>query len=164
MFNLHPLIDVPVTKYYFDAFIVGAHSSLPHLLKDLLERKELILMALSDPDNSLPNYKIKELNFFDSLIESKISTLDIDLKYLSDEIENAEPEYWTNRLGRQSALEISTYGRIRPETMNLLMLLPEDNFVAAMNIAGRLSNKIQILGESSLSQQTPIPGTIPIIP
>jgi hypothetical protein len=157
MYTVHPLVDIPVTKYYFETFIVGAHSSMPHLLTDLWERKHIALVELN---KSLPHNKIEALKTLIQMIEDKIDSIDPSV---INELEDAEPTHWINKLGRQSALEISTYGRIRPETMHLLMCLPEENFIAAMSIAGRLSNKIQALGEQAMLQEVPVPQTMPVV-
>lgn len=158
MYALDPLIDFSVTRYYFKTFIVGSYSSVPHLIRDLLTMKEVANKSIS---KNLPTYKNEELKSLVSMIDLELSNYDCEKELLN--LEEAEPLYWINKLGRQSALEISTYGRIRPETMNLLMYLQEDEFTIAMSIAGRLSTKIQILGETSLSQNTPVPTTMPVI-
>lgn len=157
MSSLHPLIDFPVTQYYFDTFIVGSHHSVPHLIRDLLARKEIAESALEMEQYV---YKRKELAKLIHLIDVKLSTLNINDVYLIEEFESV---FWVNQLGRQSALEISTYGRIKPDTMNLLMCLTDDQFATAMNIAGKLSTKIQILGEHSLINSTPVPTAMPTV-
>ncbi len=158
MYVFNSTIDFPITRYYFKTFIVGSYSSLSHLIKDLLQLMQIASNSISPANASFRNEELKVLI---SMIEAELANYDVDAA-LAD-LEDDEPVYWINRLGRQSALEISTYGRIRPETMNLLMCLPEDDFQVAMSIAGRLANKIQILGEQALSQDTPIPPTIPVV-
>jgi hypothetical protein len=158
MYVFNSSIDFPITHYYFRTFVVGSYSSVPHLIRDLLSMKEIANKSISL--ESLPS-RNEELKKLITMIDNELSKYDIENEL--SELEESEPIYWVNRLGRQSALEISTYGRIRPETMNLLMCLPEDEFIAAMSIAGRLSTKVQVLGETSLSQRTPVPSTMPII-
>jgi hypothetical protein len=157
MHILDPLIDIPVTQYYFETFIIGAHHSVPHLIADLLKRKDIASFYI---EKDIPDSKKADLIKLKTMINAKLLSIDqTDL----DHIEDAEPAYWVHRLGRQSALEISTYGRIRPETMDLLMCMEEDQYLAAMSIAGRLASKIQQLGEQALSTQSPIPSSLPII-
>jgi hypothetical protein len=158
MYVFNSTIDFPITRYYFKTFIVGSYSSLSHLIKDLLQLMQIASNSISPANASFRNEELKVLI---SMIEAELANYDVDAA-LAD-LEEAEPVYWINRLGRQSALEISTYGRIRPETMNLLMCLPEDNFQVAMSIAARLANKIQVMGEQALSQETQIPPTMPVV-
>ena len=157
MSALDPLIDIPVTQYYFDTFIVGAHHSVPHLISDLSKRKDVALFYI---EKDIPFYKKMELEKLCKMIDKHLSL--IDTAEINN-LEKNEPAYWVHRLGRQSALEISTYGRIRPETMDLLMCLDEDRYIAAMSIAGKLSSKIQELGDYALTTQSPIPSSLPII-
>jgi hypothetical protein len=154
---LDPLIDIPVTQYYFDTFIVGAHHSVPHLIADLSKRKDIALFYI---EKDIPFYKVMELEKLCKMIDTHLSTIN---PADAVNIEKAEPAYWVHRSGRQSALEISTYGRIRPETMDLLMCLEEDQYLAAMSIAGKLSMKIQSLGEYALSSQSSLPPSVPVI-
>lgn len=158
MYVLNSLIDFPVTRYYFNTFVVGSYSSVPHLIRDLRNMRELANSSIS---SDLPGFKNHELKELVTMIDNELSKYDCENELL--ELEESEPMYWVNRLGRHSALEISTYGRIRPDTMNLLMCLEEDEFIAAMSIAGRLSTKIQALGEESLSHPTPVPPTMPVV-
>ena len=158
MNTLDPLVAFPATQYYFDTFIVGAHHSLPHLVADLLERKSIAEFWV---EKDIPNCKKESLVHILAMIDKKLSTIDADEEY---KLEAAEPMYWIHRLSKQSALEISTYGRIRPETMELLMCLEDDEFAYIMCLAGRLSTKIQAIGDNSLSShQAPLPSSIPII-
>jgi hypothetical protein len=157
MSTLDPLIDIPVTQYYFDTFIVGAHHSVPHLISDLSRRKDIASFYI---DKDIPFYRKMELEKLCKMIDTHLSSIDPNS---IGNIEDAEPTYWIHKLGRQSALEISTYGRIRPETMDLLMCLEEEHYVAAMSVAGRLSSKIQEIGDRGLATQSPIPSSIPII-
>jgi hypothetical protein len=158
MYILNSTIDFPITRYYFKTFIVESYSSVPHLVRDLLQLKQIAYNSIS-PSNV--SYRNEELKLLINMIEAELANYNTDIELA--ELEENEPIYWINRLGRQSALEISTYGRIRPETMNLLMYLPEDDFQIALSIAGRLSSKIQAMGEQSLSQETPLPPTMPIV-
>jgi hypothetical protein len=158
MYALNLTINFPVTRYYFKTFIVGSYSFSSHLVRDLLQLKQAASNLIS-PSNI--SYRNEELKLLINMIDAELANYDIETELLN--LEESEPVYWINRLGRQSALEISTYGRIRPETMNLLMCLPEDDFRAAMSIAGRLSTKIQVTGEQALSEETPISPTMPVV-
>ena len=158
MYILNSVINFPITRYYFKTFIVGSYSSLSHLIRDLLQMKQTATNSISSTNASFRN---EELKLLIGMIDAELVNYDADT-ILAD-LEEDEPVYWINRLGRQSALEISTYGRIRPETMNLLMCLPEDDFQVAMSIAGRLATKIQVIGEQALSQDTSIPSTMPVV-
>lgn len=154
--NLYTYPNI-LTKYYFDTFIVGSHHSIPHLIADLLNRKQY---AEEQNENSKSELEKIINNKLISFIDDKLSDLDITQL---DDLESSEKIYWINQLGRQSALEISTYGRLRPDTMDLLMCLPEEDFIITMSIAGKLSNRIQILGETSLSSNTDLPPSMPVI-
>jgi hypothetical protein len=148
--------DFQITQYYFDTFIVGQHYSVPHLVADLnLKRQQAIeLLARCE------EYKSSNLTMLIKMIDTELAKHNLNDH---PNIEDCESAYWVIRLGRQSALEISTYGRIRPETMNLLMCLDDDAYMDAMSIAGRLSNKIENLGYSALNTNTPIPPTMPVV-
>ncbi len=152
---IDPLIDFPPTWYYFNTFVVGAHHSIPHLIVDFQYRLSLLKFELSKQHASAVTNK---LNKIQQMIQSKLDS--VNLNEL-DELEEAEPYYWVNELGRRGAIEISTYGRIRPETMQLLICLDEDDFVSAMSIAGKLARDIQYAGENALQPSTPVPESMP---
>jgi len=158
MYMLNSTIDFPITRYYFKTFIVGPYSFSTHLVRDLLQLKQVASNSIS-PSNV--SYRNEELKLLINMIDAELANYDVETELLN--LEENESVYWINRLGRQSALEISTYGRIRPETMNLLMCLTEDEFQIVMSIAGRLTTKIQVMGEQALSQETPIPSTMPVV-
>lgn len=157
MATLHKLIDIPATKYYFETFVVGAHHSVPHLLKDLLHRKSEIDLALNSNEHS--TFVKDELLALQKLVDSKIE--EVGYEHLND-IELAEPVYWINKLGKQCAIEISTYGRIRPETMELLVCLDDESFTAALAKAGGLSRIIDSKGSNALAR-TPVPENLPVL-
>lgn len=151
-------LDFPITEYYVNTFIVGAHHSTPHLIRDL---KRILSLANNELQKSHHTpFRTAELHSLLAIVTEKLSTLNLDEE---SDLELAEPVFWVNQLGRQCSIEISTYGRIRPETMNLLICLPDDDFVAAMAISGKLVNRIQQLGESSLNSAAPIPPTMPVV-
>lgn len=57
--------------------------------------------------------------------------------------EFVEKEYWANTLGKQAAVEILTFGKVRIETMNKMVKLPEDLYVKSTQTCVRLANAIQ---------------------
>jgi hypothetical protein len=65
------------------------------------------------------------------------------LDSLSAAYEIEEDLYWTNYLGRQSAIEIMTIGRVSKETMHQMALLPVDTFKECVNICIRYANLIK---------------------
>jgi hypothetical protein len=152
---IDPLIDFPSTQYYFDTFVVGAHHSTPHLIADLQHRMGLLKFELSKQHAISVSNK---LNKIQQMIQTKLDSLNLNEL---DELEDAEPYYWVNELGRRCAIEISTYGRIRPETMELLICLPDEDFVTAMSISGKLVNHIQLMGDGALNNTTTIPESMP---
>jgi hypothetical protein len=54
-----------------------------------------------------------------------------------------EPEYWSNRLGRQAAIELLTLGKTTPETMDKMAALPEETFENAVRICVRYASMIK---------------------
>jgi hypothetical protein len=151
---LNPLIDIPATQYYFDTFVVGAHHSVPHMIYDLLKRKESAEAALNEP---VLEYKRKEYTKLIEMIDEKLSTLDMsDL----DDLEAFEPTYWINELSRRAALEINSYGRVRPETLDLLLCVEEDDFLTIMKIVTGITTRIRIISESSEAMSAPVPSTM----
>ncbi len=134
-----------ITQYYFDTFIVGAHHSEPHLIAELMQRK---LQARADSSLEL-----------ECMIDKKLAEL--NLENLND-LESAEPAYWINELGRTAGIEINTYGRLKPETLQLLLCLEEDAFVEAMVIATRLTTRIQLLANTAATESAPVPSNMPV--
>jgi hypothetical protein len=152
-------IPVGITSTYFRNFIVAAHHSKPHLILDLLKQKQNSIEEIARLlviDGSLRLLELEQL----------IRMIDIELaKYNIDEVSKIEEEdtvYWVDKLARQSALEITTYARVRPETMNLLMLLSEDQFVNAMSKAGHLINAIKSLSDIGQNISPIIPDSLPV--
>lgn len=153
------LKDVPagMSQYEFDTFIVGKHHSKARMIQDLLRRKSSAMDLIADLVN-FTTLEVLEARQIVVLIDKELSKHNInDLNAL--EIE--EPIYWINELARQSALEITTYGRIRPETQDKLMLLEEDQFSNAMLKTGSLVKKINTLAEAAYNITTPLPEGLP---
>jgi len=151
----NPLIDIPVTQYYFDTFVVGAHHSMPHLVADLLKRREL---AKYEQSREIPQVLRNEYDKLIKMIDAKLETIDIE--ELKD-IELAEPIYWVNELARRSAIEINTYGRIRPETMTLLLCVDEEDFATIMKIASGITQRLVGISAKAEASATPVPEKMP---
>jgi hypothetical protein len=146
-----------LTKYYFDVFIVSPHHSMPRLIADLMVRKKF---AEEQIESSTSNAEKEILSSLIKLINEKLKTLDLD--ELAD-IEHAEPVYWINELSRRCAIEINSYGRVRPETMELLMCVEDDDFVKIMSTANRITLRIQQLDAFARHDATPKPDNMPSI-
>ncbi len=151
----NPLIDIPVTQYYFDTFVVGAHHSMPHLVADLLKRKALAQWR--KVQGEIPNIQRDEYDKLIGMIDAKLETINVE--ELND-VELAEPVYWVNELARRSAIEINTYGRIRPETMSLLMCVDEEDFITIMRISASFTAKLQMISETA-EATAPLPEKMP---
>ena len=151
----NPLIDIPVTQYYFDTFVVGAHHSMPHLVADLLKRKALAQWR--KVQGEIPNIQRDEYDKLIGMIDAKLETINVE--ELND-VELAEPVYWVNELARRSAIEINTYGRIRPETMSLLMCVDEEDFVTIMRISAGFTSRLQMISETA-EVTAPLPEKMP---
>lgn len=155
---------VGMTQYEFDTFVVGKHHSRARLIQDLLKRKSKAQDVVGSADLTkfgidLPaTIKTLEAKQLIEMIDSELAQHDINL--LKD-LESEEPAYWIDELARTSALEINTYGRIRPETMDKLMLLPEDHFVSAMNKSAILVVKLKNTAEGAQAIDAPIPENLP---
>jgi len=68
--------------------------------------------------------------------------------------EQEESEFWTNRLGRETAIDLLTKGRSSAEVMNLMSLLPQEDFERAVRICtryARLIRDITSIAESSVT-------------
>lgn len=157
------LVATGMTQYEFDTFVVGKHHSRARLIQDLLRRKQALL---EKRDDDLSKFGIElpgNLKFSDA--DNMIKMIDIelsrhDINHLKD-LEKEEPAYWIDELARTAALEINTYGRIRPETMDKLMLLPEENFISSMNKASTLVMKLKLTAEGAEIINAPLPGNLP---
>jgi hypothetical protein len=151
----NPLIDIPATKYYFDNFVVASHHSVPHLIADLKKRRDMAMhrMTWSLDESTKAGYcKLIEL------IDEKLSTLNLD--ELND-LELAEPVYWVNELARRSAIEINTYGRIRPDTLSLLLCVSEEDFGTIMHIASGITNRLKLISDLAEASVAPVPTQMP---
>jgi hypothetical protein len=153
--STNPLIDIPSTQYYFDTFVIGAHHSVPHMIADLLRRKELAEIAIN---NESLKYKIKEYRKLIDMIDAKLSNHNIN--ELND-LELAEPSYWVNELTRRVAIEVNTYGRVRPETMDLLLCVEEEDFGTIMKNASGITNRIKMISDFAEKMAAPVPPTMP---
>jgi hypothetical protein len=144
-----------MTEYYFDTFIVGIHHSIPHLIADLLNKREVAEQELS---TALPNRR-SDIEYFIKLIDKKLSILSCDV---TDELEQNDRTYWVNELGRVAAIEINTYGRIKPDTLEKMLCLDDDSFVEVQSIAVRLTQKMQHLEYAAQQELAPVPPTMPV--
>lgn len=152
----NPLIDIPVTQYYFDTFVVGAHHSLPHMVDDLLKRKRLAEWSKTQAEIS--PVQRDDYDKLISMIDAKLDSINVD--ELND-LELSEPVYWVNELARRSAIEINTYGRIRPETMALLLCIDEEDFATVMKIASGITLKLQLISQESEIPTASVPEKMP---
>jgi len=156
MSTSNPLIDIPSTQYYFDTFIIGAHHSVPHMIADLLKRKELATSALAETKFE---YKKKEYIKLIEMIDDKLSEYD---KNELNDLEFVESKYWINELARRSAIEINSYGRIRPETLELLLCVEEEDFRMIMQIAAGITTKLVMISSYAEAMSiAPIPENMP---
>lgn len=150
------LIDIPVTQYYFDTFVIGAHHSLPHLVADLVKRKRLAEWAKIQDET--PPVQQDEYDKLIQMIDEKLSTINIE--ELAD-LELSEPAYWVNELARRSAIEINTYGRIRPDTLSLLLCISEEDFGTVMRIASNITQRLKLISDLAEASSTPVPEKMP---
>ena len=149
-----------ISSYEFETFVVGKHHSNARFIQSLLRMKQESLEKL---DYLTKEEKTNTLEFLDNQhlikkIDNELSKHDINL--LND-LDDEEEVYWIDRLARQSALEINTYGRIKPETIDKLMLMDEEHFILAMNKAGMLVDRIKNLAEDAHRISSPMPPTLP---
>jgi hypothetical protein len=151
----NPLIDIPVTQYYFDTFVIGLHHSVPHMIADLLRRKELATVAMAE---TIFEFKKNDYTKLISLIDEKLS--EYDLNDLND-LEFVESKYWINELARKAAIEINSYGRIRPDTLELLLCLEEEDLKTIMQIAAGITRKLTMISAYAESIAVPIPENTP---
>jgi len=151
----NPLIDIPVTQHYFDRFVIGAHHSIPHMIADLLKRKELATIAIRSSINDVQKSEYSKLV---QLIDAKLETINVDEV---KDLELAEPVYWVNELARRSAIEINTYGRIRPETLSLLLCVNEEDFGTIMRIASGITHRLKLISDLAEAVVAPVPQQMP---
>jgi len=151
----NPLIDIPTTQYYFDTFVIGAHHSVPHMIADLLKRKDMAnhAMTFNIDESTKANYtRLIEL------IDAKLETFDVNEL---EDLELAEPLYWVNELARCVAIEINTYGRIRPETLSLLLCIDEEDFGTIMRIASEITCRLKLISDLAEAVVAPVPQQMP---
>lgn len=156
MSTLDPLINIPVTQYYFNTFVVGAHHSVPHMIADLQKRKALAKYAISSMPIS-DHVKDECLKLI-QMIDKKLSEVNRD--ELQD-IELVEPVYWVNELARRAAIEINTYGRIRPETLSMLLCIEEEDFGTVMRIASGITHRLKLISDLAEASVAPVPPQMP---
>lgn len=159
--NTSPLVylkeySVGITRFEFKTFVIGKHHSQARMIRDLLRMKQSALEDVSKLETD--TLRQCELIQLIEMIDTELANYDMNL--LSD-IEDEEPTYWINELARTAALEINTHGRIRPETMDKLMLIDEDHFVSAMIKAGKLVTKVTSTAENSETIDAPLPRNLP---
>lgn len=125
-----------MTTYYFRTFVVGKHHSQRALREELIELQK-------DADPALTE-----------MIQSALKDMPLV-------VEGNEHEYWINELARRAALEINSYGRVKPETLELMMCMQDDDFSAIMAIADSITQHIQELCKNAVN--TPLPTNIPVV-
>jgi hypothetical protein len=150
--------SVGMTQYEFDTFIVGKHHTRARLIQDLLRRKQNALDEIEHMPLTLRELDQAELKNLIRMIDIELSQHDIN--NIKD-LESEEIAYWIDELARTSALEINTFGRIKPETMDKLMLIEEDHFISAMNKAGMLVMKLKLVAEGSHCIDAPLSKDMP---
>lgn len=80
-----------------------------------------------------------------------------DRATLLSRYEQEEPTYWTNHLGRRAAIELLTTGRSSDETLDMMSLMPQEDFEQTVRICTRYARLIQditTVAESSITNRT----------
>lgn len=147
-------INVSMTQHEFDTFLVGKYHSKARLIRDLLVKKKEIKDSYVFGQDIISQADQDMIR----MIDAELDKHDINL---INNLEKEEPIFWINELARQSALEINTYGRIRPETMDKLMLIETEHFEAAMAKCGALVMRLKQIADSAYSHSAPLPESMP---
>lgn len=120
-----------------------AQSGVSHA-RYIIEVVNKIRKIDSDLLNETRQFEIKCLEEEKQTLEKFL--LDQDISELESKVSNwemLEREYWTEYLGKISAIELLTYGKPSVDTMTKMAKLPEELYIRATQICVKLANTIK---------------------
>lgn len=74
------------------------------------------------------------------------------IKHL-DNLEDEEPRYWAERLGREAAVDLLSTGRVSKETMSRAVLLSEDDYRLFAETCGSITHVVNTISKEVEQQQ-----------
>lgn len=160
--NLKDIINsCPFTTEYsrFEQqhFMEPAAAGYPRYVIGLVNRYRKVS---SDIDQETRTFEKQVLLEEKTKIENILASQDPDeLGNAINNWENVEPEYWADMLGKISAIEILTKGKVSYDTMLKMAKLPEDLYIKATQICVKLANAINqktIEAEEEIGVEPPI--------
>lgn len=124
-------------KAEIDAEIGMNNASLAKLPDD--EIKEFIILKMTAKNNQL----FRQSKDFAAQIEQLDSWLDqLDIEECNDAVrsfEDREGDYWTEKLGKDAAVELLALNHVKDTTMTLLSQLPFSDYKKAVVITAQLA-------------------------
>jgi hypothetical protein len=132
--------------YEFETFFLDKFASAP------LHREYFKLVAFA----SMTNKRFKEI--VPCLTKPTTNDVEQAWKRLNEE----KVVFIVQQLGRQFGLDLCSYGRVRPETLDMILCLSSDQQVVVFQIGNQVQVKVETnLVAASSPQSTPLPNSMP---
>lgn len=172
------LDDLPTgrSSYEFKNFFLESHLTPARQLVEVMKEMEWLHARINDLErtiNPTEKFGIEHASESDNVyvrrelqitrqkyqqLEEWYNSISIDDRTaLLSGYEQEEPTYWTNHLGRRAAIELLTTGRSSDKTMDMMSLMPQEDFEQAVRICTRYARLIQditTVAESSIANRT----------
>jgi hypothetical protein len=152
-------------KFEQENFLSPAAPGYPRYIIGLINRHRKIVSDLEQETRTFERNCLQEEK---SKIEEILSQQDpVRLQNAIDNWEKVESEYWVDTLGKMSAIEILTHGKVTYETMMKLAKLPEDMYIKSTQICVKLANKIKettVVAEEAIGVLNQEPATLKVNP
>lgn len=122
--------------------------------------KEALLIELEDLDLDNTQYKRKRValeNEFDTFVQyvQELGMTPEEIESRVDYDPEEERKYWIARLGKQSALDLITGGRVGHGNLDSIAMLPEEDQLAALRVAVQYSGLLNVSVKKMQEQLTP---------
>ena len=125
------------------------------ILSQLHRLNEINALLAQDTDSS----QTIDLTHEQQQIEAWLSTFSqTEMQQHLSDIEGTEAAYWTQRLGREAAVDLLSKGRVSPEVMSRAILLDETNymeFTKTCTTIGKVINDITMQVEREMGVFNP---------
>jgi hypothetical protein len=148
-------VNLGMSSYEFRNFFLEEHPTNARQLiavmqeiEKLHHRIERIKAMQAELSGQAPNLvlhrKLKIMkNQYDLLISWYENIDDKTKKNILENFEKEESDYWSNYLGRQSAIELLTIGKPSFDTMDKMVKLPVEDFEKTVRVCVRYANLIK---------------------
>jgi len=120
-------------------------------------RKKLLLAEIAEKENHqlrnarrLNGIDVERQRFIDQF--TKFVTTHDDVQRLKDSASSEERKYWIARMGKQSAQEMLTYGKIQPGNLESIMQMPPEDQIQVISGALDYTKKMET-GIISMEQE-----------